>query len=100
MRQSIEWVIALAVVLSSSACATANGNGTSRAKELELIRGTKIEVTEAIKAALVKAPGRVIDTELREKQGRPVWEVDVVSADGKVSEVDVDANTGQVVDSE
>ena len=61
---------------------------------------SKIEVTDAIKAATAKVPGRVIDTELKSKNGKTVWEVDIANADGKAAEVDVDAATGQVLDSE
>jgi uncharacterized membrane protein YkoI len=67
---------------------------------MELIKSSKIELADAIKAALEKANGRVIDTELRAKNGKTVWEVDVAAADGKTTEVDVDAGNGQVLDAE
>jgi uncharacterized membrane protein YkoI len=69
-------------------------------EQMALLKGAKIELTDAIKAAQEKVPGRVMDTELRAKNGRTVWEVDIVSADAKAVEVDVDASTGQVVDTE
>jgi len=72
----------------------------AEAERMKLLESAKIEVADAIKAALERAPGRVLDTELRSKNGKTVWEVDVASADGKSAEVDVDATSGQVVDSE
>jgi uncharacterized membrane protein YkoI len=87
------------VVAAFLGCASTTSHH-GHAEELPLLKASKIDVTDAIKAALAKAPGRVIDTEIHSKQGRTVWEVDVVAADGKVVEVDVDATSGQVLDSE
>jgi uncharacterized membrane protein YkoI len=81
-------------------CGSTTATGGGHAQEMELIKTSKIEVTDAIKAAQDKKPGRVIDTELKSKNGRTVWEVDVATADGKTAEVDVDAQTGQVMDTE
>ena len=72
----------------------------SSTEKLALLGGTKIEAADAIKAALEKAPGRVVDTELRTKNGKTVWEIDIASADQKLTEVDVDASTGAVTDTE
>ena len=72
----------------------------SSTERVALLNGAKVEADAAIKAALAKAPGRVVDLELRSKSGKTVWEVDVLGADGKVIEVDVDASSGAVTDSE
>src|SRR5260221_6792095 len=94
--------LALALALASSlslGCACASTpRGTT--ENLELLKSTKVDVSDAIKTAFAKATGRVLDTELRDKKGKTVWEVDVAGSDGKVVEVDVDASSGQVVDSE
>jgi uncharacterized membrane protein YkoI len=89
-------LIATAIVGCGSAT-TVNGE---RAQELELLKASKVDVTDAIKAAQGKRPGRVFNTELRSKNGRTVWEVDIATADGKSAEVDVDAQTGEVIDTE
>src|SRR5512140_2603118 len=73
---------------------------TSNAEKVALLGGAKVDMDAAIKAALAKVPGRAVDTELHTKNGKTVWEIDVVSADNKVTEVDVDATTGAVIDSE
>ena len=95
----MRWMIAV-VAAASIGCASTNAGNRGHSEEMELIKSSKIEVTDAIKAAQEKRPGRVIDTELRSKNGRTVWEVDIATADGKAAEVDVDAQTGQVMDSE
>lgn len=92
------WMI---VGFTAAACAGCGGaqKGTA-AEKAALMKDAKVEVTEAIKTATTKVPGRVVDTELRSKNGKPVWEVDVLGADGKTTEVDVDAVTGQITDME
>jgi uncharacterized membrane protein YkoI len=99
MSPAIKHSIVVALVALASACAAAQTDHT-HAREVELLRATKIEVSDAIKAALAKAPGRVLDTELTAKAGRTLGEVDVLTAEGKVVEVDVDATSGEVLDSE
>lgn len=72
----------------------------SNPERVALLGKAKVEAADAIKAGLDKAPGRVVDTELRSKNGTVVWEIDIVSPEGKFTEVDVDASTGAVADSE
>lgn len=81
------------------ACAS-TGAARSKTDKLTMMSSVKIEVGDAIKAALAKTPGRVVDTELQSKKGKTVWEIDIATADGKVSEVDVDATSGEVTDAE
>lgn len=45
-------------------------------------------------------PGKVIEAELKMKHKRLVWEIEVVTADKKVMEVHIDADTGAVIDVE
>ena len=88
-------------LLASVGCASsANSAKMSSTEKLTLIGSAKVDVADAIKTALTKAPGRVIDTELRTKSAKTVWEIDIATSDSKVTEVDVDATTGEVTDSE
>ncbi len=91
--------VLLFAIVGCASSGNASGKMSSTEK-LTLLGSTKIEVTDAIKTGLEKAPGRVVDTELRSKNGKTVWEIDIASADGKLMEVDVDASTGVVADSE
>jgi uncharacterized membrane protein YkoI len=72
----------------------------SDSERLALVGKATVDVTDAIKTGLGKVPGRVVDTELRSKSGKVVWEIDIVSPEGKFTEVDVDASTGAIADSE
>lgn len=91
------------MVFAVAGCAssgTAPAGKMSSTEKLALLGSTKIEAADAIKTALEKAPGRVVDTELRTKNGKTVWEIDIASSDSKLTEVDVDAGTGAVTDTE
>ena len=66
----------------------------------DLVKDSKITIDQAIKTAQEKVPGPVVEAELEKKHGKTVWEVEVVGADGKVTEVHIDAASGTVIDTE
>ena len=57
----------------------------------------KISHDDAVKIALTKSPGTPNDGELEDEHGHHVWSFDITGTDGKITEVQVDANTGAVV---
>ena len=57
-------------------------------------------IDQAIKTASEKVPGTVVEAELEKKHDKTVWEVEVLGADGKVTEVHIDAGTGTIIDTE
>jgi uncharacterized membrane protein YkoI len=66
----------------------------------DLAKEAKITIDQAIKTGAEKAPGTVVQAELERKHGKTVWEVEVLSAEGKVTEVHIDAASGEVIDTE
>jgi len=65
-----------------------------------LAKDAKLTIDQAVKAATDKVPGTVVEAELEKKHDKIVWEVEVLGADGKVTEVCIDAVTGAVLDTE
>lgn len=65
-----------------------------------LAKDAKVTIDQAIKTATDKMPGTVVEAELEKKHDKTVWEVEVLGADGKVTEVHIDAATGAVIDTE
>ncbi len=65
-----------------------------------LAKDAKVTIDQAIKTATEKVPGTVVEAELEKKHDKTVWEVEVLGADGKVTEVHIDATTGTVIDTE
>jgi uncharacterized membrane protein YkoI len=94
MRKS--FVLVAALLLSNPVLA-AKGNLKGK---VAMAKAAKVDISDAIKKATSKASGKAIEVELKKKGGATVWEVEVLADNGKVTEVDVDANTGDVVDSE
>lgn len=70
------------------------------AKVTDLAKDAKVTIDQAIKTAAEKAPGTIVEAELEKKHGKTVWEVEVVGADGHVTEVHIDAASGEVIDTE
>lgn len=66
----------------------------------DLVKDAKVTIDQAIKTALDAAPGTAVEAELEKKHDKTVWEVEVLGADGKMTEVHIDAATGAVIDKE
>jgi len=66
----------------------------------EMAKEAKVTVDQAIKTATEKVPGTVVEAELEKKHDKTVWEVEVLGADGNITEVHIDAATGAVIDTE
>ena len=66
----------------------------------DLVKDAKVTIDQAIKTALEKVPGTAVEAELEKKHDKTVWEVEVLGADGKVTEVHIDAATGTIIDTE
>jgi uncharacterized membrane protein YkoI len=58
-----------------------------------------ISMAEAIKAAQGRLPGGVLEAEIESRGGREVYEIEIVST-GKIHEVQVDAQSGQIIATE
>ncbi|MBX3235440.1 MAG: PepSY domain-containing protein [Nitrospiraceae bacterium] len=66
----------------------------------ELIKDAKVTIDQAIKTAIEKVPGTAVEAEIEKKHDKTVWEVEILGADGKMTEVHIDAATGDVIDTE
>ena len=63
----------------------------------ELVKDAKVTIDQAIKTASDKVQGTAVEAELEKKHGKTIWEVEIVGADGKVTEVHIDAAPGLVI---
>ncbi len=66
----------------------------------DLAKDAKVTAEQAIKTATDKVPGTVVEAELEKKHGKTVGEVEMLGADGNVTEVHIDAADGTVIDTE
>jgi uncharacterized membrane protein YkoI len=94
--------ISAMLVLNGPAWSDEKGKGKKdESKEtVEMAATAKVTIDQAIKTALEKVPGKVVEAELEMKHDKIVWEVEVVTAENKVMEVHIDAESGVVIDVE
>ena len=59
----------------------------------------KLSMEEAIATANAKFPGQVLEAELENEHGRAVYEIEIASATGSVTEITVDAQSGELLGS-
>ncbi|HEX5549779.1 MAG TPA: PepSY domain-containing protein [Nitrospira sp.] len=95
--QALIGLLAIGLVVGSSTVAWSDDKEGNIA---DLVKDAKVTVEQAIKTAMEKVPGTVVEAELEKKHGKTVWEVEILGDDGKVTEVHIDAATGTVIDTE
>lgn len=101
MRPNSLTVFALAMLGSPTAVMTVADSALGgEHNKIEMAATAKVTIDEAIKTASEKIAGKIIEAELERKHNRLVWEVEVLTAEGKVMEVHIDAETGAVIDVE
>ena len=95
-------VIGVVLVLNGPAWSDQKGKGKKdESKEtVEMAAKAKVRIDQAIKTASEKVAGKVVEAELEKKHDTLVWEVEVVTAENKVMEVHIDADSGAVIDVE
>jgi uncharacterized membrane protein YkoI len=95
--RTLTGLLALCLVVGSSVVALSDDKEGNVA---DLVKDAQVTADQAIKSAMEKVPGTVVEAELERKHGKTVWEVEILGADGKVTEVHIDAGTGTVIDTE
>jgi uncharacterized membrane protein YkoI len=62
-----------------------------------LAAAATVSIEQAIRTGIAKQPGKVIEAELERDEGRVVWDLEIVAADGSVAELSIDASSGAIV---
>lgn len=103
MKAQSSTVLLLAIVLSAGtlvAAGSAYANEKEKNGKAEMAATAKVTIDQAVKTALDKVSGKVIEAELEKKHHKLIWEVEVVTAENKVMEVHIDADSGTVIEVE
>lgn len=101
-RSSLALALTLAAVLPVAAGGDAPGDPAAdfdRALEA-VARGEIKRLSEIMPLVEEEFGGRAVETELETDHGRWVYEFEILTPDGRLFEVDVDAVTGETVDVE
>ncbi len=59
-----------------------------------------LSMEEAIATAKTKFPDQVLEAELEHEQGKAVYEIEIASTTGMVTEIKVDAQSGELLSSD
>jgi uncharacterized membrane protein YkoI len=92
--------VGFALALSGPAWSSKDHKGPKGPKGAELVKEATVTIDQAIKTAREKVSGPVGEAELKHKDGKTVWEVEIAGADSKVMKVFLDASTGTVLSTE
>ena len=84
--QALRGLLAIGLLVGSSTVAWSDDKEGNIA---DLVKDAKVTAEEAIKTATEKVPGTVVEAELEKKHGKTVWEVEILGADGKVTEAEL-----------
>lgn len=93
-------LVGASLIVTGPAWSDKKGKHEEEGNVAEMAKEAKVTVDQAIKTATEKVQGTVVEAELERKHDKTIWEVEVVGADGKTSEVHIDAMTGAVIDVE
>jgi uncharacterized membrane protein YkoI len=69
----------------------------SDTEKIQWARATKVIITDAIRNATAEVPGKVIEAALHAINGRLLYEIEIVTADGKIAEVFIDPQSGKLI---
>jgi len=94
-------VVAIGAMLVLNGPAWSDDKGKGKKDEskeaVEMAAKAKVTIDQAIKTASEKVPGKVVEAELEKKHDTLVWEVEIVTAENKVMEIHIDAESGAVI---
>jgi len=65
-----------------------------------LLQDTKIQFDNAVQIAMNAVPGKVFEAELELEDTLAVWEVEILNAEKQMVEIEIDANTGEILSQE
>ena len=71
--------------------------GSHDQEKIEMAKKAKVSVEEASAIALKERPGTIIEAEIEDEHGSLMLDIEVVTADGTIREVHIDALAGKVV---
>ncbi|MBH0203930.1 MAG: PepSY domain-containing protein [Nitrospira sp.] len=91
-------ILTLSAVVLATGTMTMTGSAYGEPNKVEMAAAAKVSIDEAIKTASEKVSGMVIEAELKQKQDRLIWELEVVTPEKAIMEVHIDAETGSVID--
>ena len=96
--RNARFIAALALCAASTGART----GTDEAENARRLTdiGAMLPLEQILEKAQAALPGRVIEIELDQENGRYTYELEIVDPEGRVWELEMDAATGEVLEKE
>ncbi len=77
----------------------AAGSDHDRARTA-VLAGQRLPLSTILQTVESRYGGRILEIELDDDNGRPIYEIELLDDRGRVVELEVDAATGEILDSE
>lgn len=68
------------------------------ARQQKVHQRQQLLMEDAIQIARQHVPGLVVEAELKREHGQQIFEIEIVTSDGVRYEVEIDANSGEVIE--
>jgi len=94
MKPLSAWIMTLLLMLSASPMAWAGDHERARAL---LEQGEILSLSEIMKQASSRVPGKILEVELDEEDGLIVYEIEFLSEQGIIMEMVIDARSGRLI---
>lgn len=101
-RRLIRLMICLAALLAGlpAAPAPASERRDHERARAAVAAGQRLPLSDILRQVEARFGGRVLEIELDDDDGRPIYEIELLDDNGRVLELDVDAVSGAILDQE
>ena len=86
------------LIAGTSAFAIAGQNNDGESSKL--VNEAGITIDQAMSIGLNEVPGKVTESEIEKEDGKLVWEISVLDNQNQTYELEIDANSGEVLEKE
>ena len=99
MRKILASLLSLAVLSLASAVHADDDRGRDDhdAARRAYQRGEILPLSQILQRVLKVTPGEVLEVELDDDDGRPIYEIEILERSGRVLEFEIDARSGAVL---
>lgn len=99
MSRQPSWLFAAALLVLLMAWPAYAGRDIDQDEALRLVeQGELLPLKKILKDAFTRYPGRLLEVELEFEDGRYIYEIELVTHDKRVIELEYDGQTGRLLD--
>jgi uncharacterized membrane protein YkoI len=90
-------LVAFVLVLAGAQAVPARERSEQDRARAAVAAGERLPLSRILAQIEAQFGGRVLEIELDDDDGREVYEIDILGADGRVFELEVDPSTGEIL---